>query len=420
MTSIRVSIIVPLFNVEEYVKSCIKSVQKQTLQEIEIICINDGSTDRTKDIVLELQKDDTRIVVLEQAHKGAGAARNLGMRHANGNYISFLDADDYFYDKNALKRMYEACETNKANICGSLRCREINGNVEEVPLFEGVCIPADIGRYVLYNEFQEVFYYQSFIFKRLFLQEKKIEFPDYLRYQDPPFFLDAMVHAKKFWVVPVYLYCYRYGHQNEALYGKRINYTLMGVRDNLTVALKYNYKQLFALLINRLNSTYYRSILDNLSEETLELLLEIQKLNRKQGEENRFYLLEDIYRFSMDYHILDKSYKMISRLFCLNQNSNLLQEYCKKQGWQRIAVYGLGHFGKIFVDELLKIDGISVIGIDKLMNDYRDLKIFMPEDELPYLDVIIVSPVRSDEILQILKQKKRDAVLLLDVLKDIF
>lgn len=89
-----VSVIIPVFNGEKYIRCAIESVQKQDYQQIEIIVVDDGSTDATLDI---LRGFDTRITVYRQPNKGSAAARNLGIRMAQGSYIAFLDADDYWY-----------------------------------------------------------------------------------------------------------------------------------------------------------------------------------------------------------------------------------------------------------------------------------------------------------------------------------
>lgn len=92
----RVSVIIPVYNVEEYLRQCLDSVVNQTLRDIEIICVDDGSTDGSLQILKEYQSKDSRVKVLTQQNAGAGAARNNGLRRAAGEYLSFLDSDDFF------------------------------------------------------------------------------------------------------------------------------------------------------------------------------------------------------------------------------------------------------------------------------------------------------------------------------------
>ena len=97
-----VSVIIPVYNAAEFLKDGLNSLLKQTLREIEIICVDDGSTDGSLVILKEFEKADARIRVIHQENQGAGAARNNGMDVARGKYLAFLDADDFF-EKNMLK-----------------------------------------------------------------------------------------------------------------------------------------------------------------------------------------------------------------------------------------------------------------------------------------------------------------------------
>lgn len=90
----KVSVIIPVYNSAKYLKACLESVVNQSLKEIEIICINDGSTDSSDEILLEYAKNDDRIVYIKQANQGLSITRNNGIKVATGEYIGFLDSDD--------------------------------------------------------------------------------------------------------------------------------------------------------------------------------------------------------------------------------------------------------------------------------------------------------------------------------------
>lgn len=107
----KVSVIIPVYNVELYLRECLSSICNQTLKDIEIICIDDGSTDKSLNILTEYQEKDPRIIIHQQANKGGGAARNLGLKYATGDYLIFLDSDDFF-ELTFLEKMYgRAIET---------------------------------------------------------------------------------------------------------------------------------------------------------------------------------------------------------------------------------------------------------------------------------------------------------------------
>lgn len=99
-----VSVIIPVYNVDKYLRECLDSILAQTLQEWELICINDGSTDGSSAILAEYAAKDNRINVIKQQNRGQGAARNIGLKQAVGEYIYFLDSDDYLVP-DALERL---------------------------------------------------------------------------------------------------------------------------------------------------------------------------------------------------------------------------------------------------------------------------------------------------------------------------
>lgn len=112
----KVSVIVPVYNGEQHLRECLDSIVGQTLEDIEIILVDDGSTDGTVEILEEYAKEDNRITILHQQNLYAGVARNAGMKIANGKYLIFWDADDYFQPE-ALEHMYGIMEEKDAQIC---------------------------------------------------------------------------------------------------------------------------------------------------------------------------------------------------------------------------------------------------------------------------------------------------------------
>ena len=116
MEAIKVSVVVPVYNVDEFLDNTLSDITGQTLREIEIICVDDGSTDGTVQVLEELCKKDDRLQILKQKNQYAGAARNFGMSVAEGEYLIFLDADDFFH-RRMLETMYQKCKEDKAQIC---------------------------------------------------------------------------------------------------------------------------------------------------------------------------------------------------------------------------------------------------------------------------------------------------------------
>lgn len=113
---IKVSVVVPVYNGEKYLHQCMDSIVGQTLREIEILCVDDGSTDASPKILQEYAKKDKRIKIFMQRKADAGTARNYGKRQAKGEYLIFWDCDDFF-DAYALEKMYRKASAYHADIC---------------------------------------------------------------------------------------------------------------------------------------------------------------------------------------------------------------------------------------------------------------------------------------------------------------
>ena len=111
----KVSIIIPVYNVEKEVKSCLESAINQTYENLEILVVNDGSTDDSKEICLSLAKQDKRIIYFEKPNGGLSDARNFGLERASGDYIFFLDSDDTI-EKDCIETLCSLIEENQSDI----------------------------------------------------------------------------------------------------------------------------------------------------------------------------------------------------------------------------------------------------------------------------------------------------------------
>ena len=112
---VKVSVILPVYNVASYLEETFESLIHQSLKDIEIIAVNDGSTDHSRDIISKYQQKDARIISFSQENKGQSAARNLALRHAKGKYIYMMDSDDKLTAPDALQTCYDYAEQNKAD-----------------------------------------------------------------------------------------------------------------------------------------------------------------------------------------------------------------------------------------------------------------------------------------------------------------
>ena len=128
---VKVSVIIPFYNQKlEYLKQALNSVLNQTLKDIEIICVDDGSTDNTcYEYINKL--NDNRIQLYKKAHEAAGSARNLGVEKASGENIMFLDSDDFYPENTVLEQLYEIKKANNVLIAGAKHLLLSNGKYEE-------------------------------------------------------------------------------------------------------------------------------------------------------------------------------------------------------------------------------------------------------------------------------------------------
>lgn len=131
MNQIDISIIVPIYNVELYLEKCIRSILNQTFQNFELILVNDGSTDSSREICNEFAQKDERIKVIHKENGGVSSARNAGLKIATGKYIGFVDPDDYIFSDMFLN-LYKICEKTNSDISICRNTREINGDLIEI------------------------------------------------------------------------------------------------------------------------------------------------------------------------------------------------------------------------------------------------------------------------------------------------
>lgn len=132
MNSPKISIIVPVYNTEKYLDKCISSLINQTLKEIEIICINDGSTDNSLKILEKFASKDKRIKIFSQENQGQSAARNFGIKHATGEYLGFVDADDWV-DLKYFEELYSSAKKYDCDIAcsGFKRCGRFRKSIRK-------------------------------------------------------------------------------------------------------------------------------------------------------------------------------------------------------------------------------------------------------------------------------------------------
>ncbi len=258
----KVSVIIPVFNMESYLKQSMDSVLQQTLENIEIICVDDGSIDSSITLLRQYAAKDTRIKLIEQKNHGVAYARNVGIKAAKGKYIAFLDPDDYYPEKETLKKLYEAAEEHHVKIAGGSFCDfDIKGKINTT--YDGLLSGYVFEKNALiqYEQYQFDYGYHRFIYLRNFIIENEIEFPQLIRYQDPPFMVQAFLKAKEFYAIADATYCYRMDYKVIEWHEKRVCDLLDGLNMNLSISNKAKLKRLNELTVKRITEEYREVIL---------------------------------------------------------------------------------------------------------------------------------------------------------------
>ena len=247
---VKISIIMPVYNGAEFLVNSIKSVDDQTLKDVELICVNDGSTDNSLDLLNDLSGKYSFIKVFSQENQGSGKARNYGIENAKGEYIAFLDADDIFVDSNALEELYKVAQKHDADMVGgNLKRINSNNKILANPNYKN-------GNYKLFTEYGLIHpeeygvpwaFYKN-IYKADFLSEHNIIFPDLKRGQDPVFLAKILTLVDAIYTVPVTLYGY--------------NYSIAGKPENKI----NNFKKKFDYLV------HFKQVIDVLDEGNLDEL----------------------------------------------------------------------------------------------------------------------------------------------------
>ena len=244
----EISVIIPVYNVEKYLEECLNSVCNQSFEDIEIICVNDGSADSSLDILNDYAKRDDRIKIISQPNQGLGAARNAGLRHVNGNYIYFLDSDDYI-ELDTLEKLYNnALSNNSDMVLFKLKKVDDFKNVHKrgVPfriddIFGDIDYDdftftyRDVKRHVMNSSFSACLK----LYKKEFVDKLDFSFPVGLNFEDVPVHVKVMIEAERLSFVPESLYNYR-SNPNSILNSSANGFDIFSVIDLVEDYLKQN------------------------------------------------------------------------------------------------------------------------------------------------------------------------------------
>lgn len=205
----KVSVVIPVYNSAPHLRECLDSVLSQTLREIEVICVDDGSSDGSLEILKKIAADDQRVRVIEQSNLGASAARNRALDEVTGEFVAFMDADDLYPDERVLADLHSAVTREGADLaCGGLAILLPDGRVRGAELEEESWMTSPS---VGVSQVKDYPYDQGFT-KFLYsarLVKRGLRFPAYRRYEDPVFLVRALSSSERVVSVGRCVYHYR-------------------------------------------------------------------------------------------------------------------------------------------------------------------------------------------------------------------
>lgn len=254
---VKVSVIIPVYNAQEKLQECLDSVLNQTLEDIEVVCIDDGSTDNSMSILLLNMLIDNRVTVYKQDNQGSGPARNKALELATGEFVAFMDADDFYPNNSTLEKLYKVAKEKNVKVCGGNFAIIENGVIKE-----GVNSGFVENGYINYFEYQEDYGYTTYIFELNMLKSNNIYFPAYRRFQDPPFFVKAMATAKKFYAISDVTYVYRFVPTHVKWNEEKIADLIKGIIDCIEISREYRLAKLHYQSVMRLESSFASRIIE--------------------------------------------------------------------------------------------------------------------------------------------------------------
>lgn len=312
----KISVIIPIYNVEKYLKRCLDSVLKQTYQNIEIILIDDGSTDTSGLIADEYSKQYKNINVVHKRNEGIGQTRNLGIQMAKGEYILFVDSDDYI-DENMIEQMHLVAVNNNCDLvcCNKYRIYEKNnrGMVtdEEMEPIKFFSRKEALGVFLL-TKYVDVVFWNKLIKKDLF---EGIRCPNGI-YEDLATIYKLLLKANKIANMynPFYYYCQRESSITDEKYNEKMIILKNAIDDNYNEIIKYYPDLKDNLILGKIHwytVIYDKMILNNdfdialkkeiksMISSNLELIKKSDQFSKmKKTQYYLFHVSEPIYRMS--------------------------------------------------------------------------------------------------------------------------
>ncbi len=403
----KISIIMPIYNAEEYIECCLNSILKQTIKEIEVVCIDDCSSDDSLIILRKIAEKDNRVIIFEnKENKGQGYSRNKALKYIQGEYVYTMDADDYLLKEDALQLMYDYSKKNNLDML-VISSKSKNESDEfayhEIDFAKKNKYPEIMTGVESYFELINNGEYASptwlYLYSKDFLKNNNLSFVEKIATEDISFTFDAHACASRVSVIPDILHCYRV-HGNSQAHSTQGIYKTSSVGKNI--------QHLFEIL----DKDFFCENKDRMFEHELqqELLLWEKRFNQLSQEEKYNYInsIE-----SNTIKELFRRFVLRERIFCFPEQ--VLQKLKK----HKIYLYGAGDYARkviISLDYLnINISGIIVTKLSKTsILGYEIIEYNNSLIEKEALIIVGVTEKYKKEIITILE---KDSMNYLDISK---
>lgn len=425
----KVSVLIPIYNVEKYLRQCLDSVVNQTLKDIEIICINDGSTDNSLSIIKEFADRDKRIKIIDKKNTGYGHSMNCGLEIAQGEYIGIIESDD-FADLNMFETLYNQTDDTKIDIVKSNYWDQVGDYAKfmEVlnPLpYDQIFSPKNYANVI----FQRPIAVWSAIYRREFLVENNIFFQETpgASYQDVSFVFKSMCCAEKAIFIKNAFLHYRVDNPNASMKSKQKIYCIFDEFDEMERFLSQSkgisdlFKYALSPLKFRQCERHYPHIDDDFKFDFFQRMIkEFEKdnladhLNKDYWSERKWQQLQEI---------LNNPKKSFHRQCELVQAHRAYQQalFSKIESCCNTYLYGAGKIASSILFHLLRsqvnVKGIIVSNLENNPHHLMGVPVNIIEkfdfDREKDLILISIKAEDQDEILYKLKLSDCKNILLM-------
>lgn len=448
---IKVSVLVPIYNVEKYLSQCLESLCTQTLKDIEIICINDGSTDSCGIILESYQKKDSRIKVITKTNSGYGNSMNVGLDNASGEYIGIVESDD-FVDSDMMEKLY-SCAKNEKNFndgldiiksnCyfysqnGGIEKNQYNNTLEELPLNKVI---KPIQYPSLFLKMQTIW---SALYKRDFLLKNNIRFNETpgASYQDVSFAFQVYACAETIKLIPEAYLHYRIDNVASSVKAPNKIFCACDEMDYIDSFIDKRGMDVINLkgIASRLGFRVFKENYENLAS-AYQYTLYIRMIEYFKEYREKYYIDNPIWELEakeeLNYcldnpnkYFLDtcKSFedKRIKSNICRNQEIYIQSILDEIKSSKDIMIYGAGIIGKDLLHYLLK-QGMNKNNINFVVSNASDNPYKIDEvsviqiDDIPEAkkNSVVAVAVREQlqyEIMQELIKRKFTNIIAIDI-----